>query len=177
LLSFTNLVELFVLADLRKVHGIPLQRVRTALRYVEDKLAIQRPLVRAEFKTDGIDLFVEQLIPDSKKSALLNASSGGQVAVREALSARLERVEWDEKKIAARLFPFVRSDTAAQPLTIVIDPRMGFGRPVIAKTGIRTSVVAERFRAGESAPDLARDYDVEVEQIEDAVRCEYQAAA
>lgn len=177
LLSFMNLVELFVLADLRKVHGVPLQRVRTALRYVEERLGTDRPLVHAEFETDGLDLFVEHLGKGRQDTSLINASAGGQITVREALAARLERVEWDHQKIAARLFPFVRPDLAAQPRSIVIDPRLGFGRPVIATKGIRTSIVAERFRAGESAPDLARDYGVDVEQIEDAVRCEYKTAA
>jgi uncharacterized protein (DUF433 family) len=177
LLSFINLVELFVLADLRKIHGVPLQRVRAALGYVERTLGIARPLAHARFKTDGLDLFVEHLAPDLAGSALVNASAGGQVTVREALEARLARVEWDRRGMAVRLFPLVRSDAAVQPKSIVLDPRRGFGRPVIAKTGIRASIVAERYRAGESARELAHDYGVDVEQIEDAVRCEIATAA
>lgn len=176
LLSFINLVELFVLADLRKTHGVPLQRVRPALGYVERTLGIERPLAHARFKTDGLDLFVEHLTT-GPSGALVNASAGGQVTVREALEARLARVEWDRSGVAARLFPLVRSDAAAQPRSIVLDPLRGFGRPVIAKTGIRASIVAERYRAGESASELAIDYGLEVEQIEDAVRCEIATAA
>ena len=107
----------------------------------------------------------------------MNASAGGQVTVREALEARLARVEWDRRGVAERLFPLVRSDAAAQPRSIVLDPLRGFGRPVIAKTGIRASILAERYRAGESALELASDYGVEVEQIEDAIRCEIATAA
>ncbi|MBC8067593.1 MAG: DUF433 domain-containing protein [Deltaproteobacteria bacterium] len=176
-LSFINLVELFVLADLRRVHGLSLQRVRTGLRYVERELGIERPLVHAKFRTNGVDLFVDHLVDDAGTAKLIEASGSGQVAIREALQARLARVDWDRHKIAARLFPFVRGELVPQPRTIVIDPRTGFGRPVIATTGIRTSVVAGRFRAGESAPDLARDYNLEVGQIEDAVRCEIASAA
>lgn len=177
LLSFINLVELFVLADLRRVHGVPMQRVRTALEFVEQRLGVQRPLVRAEFKTNGIDLFVEHLTDGSHDAALVNASADGQLGLRAALESRLQRVEWDAKRIAARLFPFVRADSPEQPRTIMIDPQMGFGRPVIAGTGIRTSIIAERFRAGESAQELARDYNVTLERIEDAVRCEFATAA
>jgi uncharacterized protein (DUF433 family) len=177
LLSFINLVELFVLADLRKTHGVPLQRVRAALGYVERTLGIGKPLAHMRFKTDGLDLFVEHLVLEPSVAALVNASAGGQVTVREALEARLARVEWDRRGLAVRLFPLVRSDAAIQPRSIVLDPLRGFGRPVIAKTGIRASIVAERYRAGESARDLATDYGVEVEQIEDAVRCEISTAA
>jgi len=177
LLSFINLVELFVLADLRRVHRVPMQRIRTALRYVEQRLGIPRPLVNVRFKTDGIDIFVEQLAERDTKSALVNASAGGQLAIRVALEARLARVEWDDAGIAARLFPLVRRDSAAQPRSIVMDPLRGFGRPVLASTGIQTSIVADRFFAGESYQELADDYRVSAELIEDAVRCENRAAA
>jgi uncharacterized protein (DUF433 family) len=177
LLSFINLVELFVLADLRRTHRVPLQRVRAALDFVEEKLGISQPLAHLRFKTDGLDLFVEHLAKGSKRAALVNVSGGGQVAVREALEARLARVEWDKAGMAARIFPLVRSEAVVQPRSIVLDPRRGFGRPVIAATGIRASVVAERYRAGESALELANDYNVDVEQIEDAIRCEISAAA
>lgn len=177
LLSFSNLVELFVLADLRRDHGVPLQRVRAALRYVRETLGIDRPLIRAEFKTDGVDLFLEHIVEHQDGAALVNASAQGQLGMRAALEARLERVEWDAHKIAKRLFPFVRPQAVGQPRTIMIDPRMGFGRPVIADTGIRTNIIVERFRAGESAPELARDYNVHLGAIEDALRCEIPAAA
>jgi uncharacterized protein (DUF433 family) len=36
--------------------------------------------------------------------------------------------------------------------------------------------VVERYRAGETIEDLARDYGVEVDLIDDAVRCELRAA-
>lgn len=177
LLSFLNLVELFVLADMRKTHGVPLQRVRAALRFVERTLRIDRPLAHAKFKTDGMDLFIEELGKGLHEGVLVNASAGGQLPVRQALEHRLARVEWDARGLAVRLFPLVRADDGDQPRTIVMDPTRGFGRPVIASAGIRASVIAERYRAGESASDLAKDYGVCVEQIEDAVRCEIPTAA
>jgi uncharacterized protein (DUF433 family) len=55
--------------------------------------------------------------------------------------------------------------------------RRGFGQPIIAGTGIRARIVAERYRAGESIVDLAKDYGVELEKIEDAIRCKTREAA
>ena len=177
LLSFINLVELFVLADLRRIHRVPLQRIRSALHYVERQLGIARPLVDQRFETDGIDLFVEHLDDPRAAAALVNASAGGQLTIRGTLESRLARVEWDQAGIAARLFPLVRRDAAEQPRSIVMDPLRGFGRPVLTDTGIRTSVVADRFLAGESYRELAEDYGVPPELIEDAVRCEIRPAA
>ncbi|WP_437483271.1 DUF433 domain-containing protein [Sorangium sp. So ce1014] len=79
---------------------------------------------------------------------------------------------------AARLYPWVRSTgIGSQPKTIVVDPRRGFGQPVLAGTGIEARIVTERYRAGESVRLLAKDYGVEIEKIEDAIRCEMREAA
>jgi uncharacterized protein (DUF433 family) len=163
LLAFSHLVEAFVLAAMRRGHGVALQRVRKAMRYVERELHVERPLIHAKFKTDGVDLFVEQW------GKLVNASKDGQVSMRGALESSLKRVDWDSNGLALRLFPLVRA-TDPQPKSIVIDPERGFGRPTLAGTGIRVDVVVERYRAGESPAELAADYRVAVELIDDAVR-------
>lgn len=59
-----------------------------------------------------------------------------------------------------------------EPRSIVIDPRVAFGRPVLAGTGIPTALVAERYKAGETMEDLAKDYERDRVDIEEAVRCE-----
>lgn len=171
LLSFSNLIEAFVLASMRQVHGISMQRVRKALRYVGIELGYTRPLIHAGFRTDGVSLFVQQA------DRLLNVSADGQTVLREVLEASLQRIDW-EGGFAARLYPWVRGGAPAQePRTIVIDPRRGFGQPSIAGTGIEARIVAGRYRAGESILTLAQDYGVGLEQVEDAIRCETREAA
>jgi uncharacterized protein (DUF433 family) len=170
-LSFSNLIEAFVLASMRRVHGVSMQRVRKALRFVGDELDYPRPLIHATFRTDGVNLFVQHA------GRLLDVSADGQAVLREVLDASLARIDW-EGDLAARLYPWVRGTAGGpQPKTIVVDPRLGFGQPVIAGTGIGARVVSERYRAGESIRALAKDYGVEIEQIEDAIRCETREAA
>jgi uncharacterized protein (DUF433 family) len=132
---------------------------------------LYRPLINAKFKTDGIDLFVEHY------GDLVNVSRDGQIAMREAIESSLQRIEWDKKGLAVRLFPLVRGADAAQPRAVVVDPLRGFGRPTLVGTVIRTTVVAERYRAGDSIAELAKDYGVTTELVEDAVRCELRAAS
>ena len=60
---------------------------------------------------------------------------------------------------------------------VVIDPDISFGRPVIAGTGITTSIIAERYKAGESIADLGHDYGRPRNEIEEAIRCELPAKA
>jgi uncharacterized protein (DUF433 family) len=96
--------------------------------------------------------------------------------MRDALASSLRRVDWDRQGLAVRLFPLVRAAGTEQPRTIVIDPERGFGRPTLAGKGVRVDIVVERYRAGETIEELARDYGVSVELIDDAVRCELRAA-
>lgn len=173
-LSFWNLVEVWVLSSIRKEHGISMQKARKAVDYVETKLGIERPLISAEFKTDGLDLFVDHLGHTLKVS-----DRSGQASLREWVGRYLTRVSYDDK-LAASIYPFVRSfskPNEEQPRAVLIDPRYGFGRPVIAGTGIRTDIIVSRYVAGESTAALAEDYSLSPEKIEDAIRAELLEAA
>lgn len=129
------------------------------------------PLISHELETDGLDLFIEQY------GQLINISQAGQTAMRQIISAALRRVDRDPAGVPVKLYPFTRSAMEDTPAMIVIDPRLSAGRPVIAGTGLATQLIAERYKAGESITDLARDYERGNAEIEEAIRCELQAAA
>ena len=57
----------------------------------------------------------------------------------------------------------------------MIDPRVSFGRPTAAGSGISTAALVDRVDAGEDIQTLADDYRLDVAQIEDAVL--YEKAA
>jgi len=58
LLSFVNLVEVHVLAAIRRQHRIQLPRVRRAIEFSSRRFRTQHPLADEQFATDGVDLFV-----------------------------------------------------------------------------------------------------------------------
>jgi uncharacterized protein (DUF433 family) len=164
LLSFTNLVEIHVLRAIRKHHKIQLDKVRKALDYIYEQFQVPHPLAHKEFRTDGVDLFIE------KYGSLIKASKAGQTDLKDALNTHLERIEPDATGLAIKLYPFTRSHEEDNPRILVIDPRIAFGRLVIADTGIATSVLAERHHAGDSIDDLADDYECDRSIIEEAIR-------
>ncbi len=170
-LSFMNLVEAHVLDAIRREHEIPLVKVRRALDYLKRQFPSRHPLADQRFETDGLDLFVERY------GSLINISREGQLAVRHLLEAHLRRIERDETGLAVRLFPFTRRRELEEPRVVVIDPRVSFGRPVLVGTGIPTSVIAERYKAGESMDQLADDYGRQRLEIEEAIRCELEVQA
>lgn len=173
LLSFSNLCELHVLSAIRRLHRIPLPKVRDSVSYLRTRLDSDRPLLDREFRTNGIDLFVKHA------SKLLNVSKQGQEALRGEFEVALARIERDHTGTPVRLFPFSRSSATEkeQPKAVVIDPRLSFGRPVLLRVAVPTEVIVDRFRAGDSVPEMAGDYGVGQEEIEEALRFEQRLAA
>jgi uncharacterized protein (DUF433 family) len=168
LLSFINLVELFVLTAIRR-HGVALPQVRRALDYLKKRFPSPHPLADNEFETNGVDLFVE------KFGEYLNLSREGQIEIRGLIEARLRCVLRDEAGMPLKLYLSPRADIDRG--IVVIDPRLGFGRPVIEGTGIRTEVIVGRFSAGETIDSIAEDYGRSRTEIEEIVRSELPLAA
>ncbi len=166
-LSFMNLVEAYILAGMRRQHGVGLPQIRRALDYVREACNVERPLIDQSFQTDGRFLFIKEL------ERLINASKGGQLAMPDLLP-QLQRVERDPSGFPIKLYPRTRtgsaSDPASDPKIVVMNPRVSFGRPSVG--GVPTSAIWSRFRAGDSPSHLAEDYGLPPEAIEEAIRCE-----
>ncbi|HYX23460.1 MAG TPA: DUF433 domain-containing protein [Thermoanaerobaculia bacterium] len=165
-LSFSNLIEAHVLSALRKQYRVRIDEIRTALEYACKQLGVERVLLSKELRVMIGNIFLQH--PDK----LINVGKGGQEAMPEILQAYLERIEWDVRGVPTRMYPLTRFDYRNAPRFVTIDPVVAFGRPVIERKAIKTSVIAERFKAGESIEEIAEDYDLEAFEIEEAVRYE-----
>jgi len=167
-LSFVNFVELHVLSALRRVHSIPLPKIRRSIEYLADRYPdVEHPLADLDLLTDGLDVWLEEL------GRLVAVSGHGQMGIRDVLEAHLERVDRGPGGKALRLFPFPRpADSVQQPRSIVVDPEIAFGRPALAETGIATRVIAGRFDAGESLESLVEDFCRPPDEILEAIRWE-----
>lgn len=170
-LSFVNLVELLVLAAIRRKHKVPLPQVRKAVAFLRKKFPSPHPLADNDFQTNGVDLFVE------KFGQLLNISRDGQIAIKELIQDYLQLVERDTRGVPVKLhLPRVHRPTQERG-AVVIDPRIGFGRPVLDGRGVRVEVILDRFRAGEPIASLADDYAISEDVIEEIIRNEIPLAA
>ena len=167
MLSFMNLVEAHVLGGIRRLENVPFVKVRLGLSYLEERAPSPHPLADWLFETDGVNLFVREL------GGLVNISQNGQVEMEEIVSRYLRRIDRNINVGAVRLYPFLKKDpTHDEPKRVMIDPLISFGRPVLVGTGVPTDVIAERFYAGDTFDDLAKDYDITPGQVEEAVRYE-----
>ena len=163
--SFIDLVEVIAIGRLRE-KGFSLRRIRQINEYCRLALQKLRPLVTETFKTSGRDVFVM-----ASSGYLLNVlHQAGMQAWDEVLDPFLDTLDYEEE-IARRWWP----EGKGEP--VVVDPDYGFGLPVIAGSGIRTEIVAERHRAGDTNEEIAYDFGVEVPQVEAALRYEMPSAA
>lgn len=164
-LSFLNLLELHILKGLRRDLGVSFQRIRRALDEYRETERSDHPLLDPRLETDGIHLFLH----DGEE--YLNLNRPKQRGIPQVLSTYLHRIDRLENR-EFRFFPFVVSEVADEPRMIEMSPRVAFGKPVLANTGITTEVIAGRFKARDSIADLADEYGVSTSMIEDAVRWE-----
>jgi len=169
-LSFAKLLECYMLSSMRAIYDVRIPRVRKALATLAKYVNHRHPLIEQVFQTNRRDLFIEHL------GEVINLSKGGQIEIRGIINLYLERVESDPKGLR-KLYPFVMQPKPNEPKLILINLAVGFGKPVIAGTGISTTVVASRFNARESIDDLASEYRVKPQQIEEAIRWEQRTAA
>jgi uncharacterized protein (DUF433 family) len=170
-LSFMNLLECHMLSALRSSYSIRLPKVRTALKTLSHLFPSAHPLIDSNLETDSVDVFLRQF-----GGELVNLSRGGQLGMQEILNIHLRRIEISHDGIL-RFFPFVEQRTESEPKVIVMTPTVAFGRPVISGTAITTALVASRFHARESVPDLAEEYQVTIREIEEAIRLESRSLA
>jgi uncharacterized protein (DUF433 family) len=173
LLSFNNLCELHMLAAIRRHYRVSMPSVRDSVEFVRKQLKMDRPLLSNEFRTNGVHLFIEHA------GVMLNTSREGQASLSPAFEQDLSRVERDARGTPIRLFPVTRgaSMSRSQPLAVVVDPHLAFGRPVLATAGVTTAVIQDRFLAGDSPVEMAEDYHVDESDIWEAIRFEHRLAA
>ena len=164
--SFNNLAEAHVLKAMRKIHNLPLQRIRKALKELAKRRHTDHPLLDEYFETDGVDLCIRE------DGDVVNLSRHSQKEFREFVSLYLQRVDRNANGRVISLHPFIAEDLGYEPKTISISPAVSFGKPVLTGTGISTSVIVGRFHARDSMLDLAAEYQVSISVLEDAIRWE-----
>jgi uncharacterized protein (DUF433 family) len=167
LLSFKNLVECYVLEVIRASHNIHLRTIRYSLATALQKYPSQHPFADYLLSTRGGHIYLDD-------RHLVDLSRGGQFAFRELMDSSFRRVERNDTGLAKRLFPFTEKAQMLQgraeaSRTVVIDPTVSFGMPVLAGSRITTGFLASRYRGGDSISTLAEDYGREEREIEEAL--------
>ena len=139
-----------------------MRNLRTALEVAQNKFGINNLLLNPDLKMGAGELFLDRY------GKLINLSKSGQYAMKKFLNTHLERVDYGSDSLPSRFYPFLLDDSNRKKV-IVIDPKISFGKPVVARKNISTSIITDRVDAGEDIQDVAFDYDLDPQDIEDAI--------
>jgi uncharacterized protein (DUF433 family) len=152
-----------------RVHKVETQNIRAALQDKRNSHGLHALASRA-LLTEDIQLLARDL------GGVGNRFKPTEQNLVDVISAYRKRIEWEDNEPAV-LFPFPTANAVEGRKSVMIDPRISFGRRVISGTGIVIEIVAERFHAGESIDDLAKDYRRDRLEIEGVLRFEPALAA
>jgi uncharacterized protein (DUF433 family) len=169
-LSFMNLLECHMLSAMKENYDLRIPKIRKAIASLNRRLHYRHALIEAPLFTNRVDVILREI--DDRYVNL--SGKEGQLVMPELLM-HFERIVRDENGL--RFFPFVVGKGQNEPRTILMTPTVSFGKPVISGTGISTAVIASRFNARESITDLADEYGLKANQIEEAIRWESRPTA
>jgi uncharacterized protein (DUF433 family) len=159
LFDFEDLVSLLVIAQLwqREVH---ITEIRRGIEVLREELGVDRPLAHVDapsrLATVGRAFF-------ANIGEWADAGKGFQLAFQPMIEPVLRPLEYDSDGMA-QLWRPVDLVTAT--------PVVQAGTPCVEATRVPTTTIDGLVRVGEDIEDIAFDLDLQIEQIEAALRFE-----
>jgi len=171
-IGFLDLLELRIVREFVNV-GVPLSIVRRCLEAAKTLFDAAYPLTTQRFLTDGRTVFAEAM-KDDPDAALLDLRTR-QYAFKSIIKPSLYAgIEYDGER-AARWYPDARTKS------VMLDPDIQFGKPVVARSAIPTAALYLAYVAEGSddsaASTVARIYEVPRKDVLAAVRFETELKA
>jgi uncharacterized protein (DUF433 family) len=171
-IPFIGFAEAYVLSSFRKA-GLPLQRIRPAVEILAKEIGVDHALASKSLYTDGAEVLFDYGSRNGSQDLMdLTVVRTQQRQFTKVVKGYLKRIEYggDGWAESIRLSTY----SAAE---VIVDPRVGFGLPLLATGGARVEDLVDRFQAGDSVGEIAADFGVPADQVEDVIRVATRAAA
>ncbi len=167
--SFLDLIDLLFVKRFLK-HGFSLQRIRRALTEAESIVGGHHFAQRCYF-TDGQNIYLQ--VKDGAAENLLQLLSGGQWVIADVIKHFARQVDFDDTTgFADKWFPYGKQGR------VVLDPRVCFGAPTIARRGVRTANIYDLYQAeSRNVAEVASWMSLDPPDVEAAVTFEEALAA
>lgn len=165
--TWGEFVETGLLAQYRDV-GVPMQRLRPVVQALRKELGVPYPLAHARPLVLARELVirVQEDVGLEDELQIAYAPRTGQYLLTPRAAAFVDRIEWADDVAGA-----IR---AAPDSPVTFDPLRSFGSPTV--DGIRTDIIAELARSGESQERIATVYDLTPKLVRAAVDFEAKRA-
>lgn len=169
-LGFHDLLELRTVARFVE-HGVSLRVIRATIEAASQYLG-RYPLQSSRFLTDGKGIFLEAVERAGEDPHLLDVRRRQFVFDAVIRPSLFEGIEYDKTGQAQRWFPVPKRRT------VVLDPGVQFGEPIIAGAGVPTDTLYAAYQAeGKDRARVARLYRVTPQAVSAAVGFEQRLAA
>lgn len=169
-IPFVGLAESFVLAAMRKA-GVSLPHIRKALPPLQHAVGLEHALASRRLYTDGAAILYDYaqdgaIAPDAAEElAGLTRVVDGQRVFGEVVRDYLQRITYGDDGWATQLMlPYGERDL------LRIRPDQAGGHPLFVRGHAPVTSVLSRWRAGDTMADLAADFEIPAEDVEDALR-------
>ncbi|USQ95834.1 DUF433 domain-containing protein [Caulobacter sp. RL271] len=169
-LSFHDLIEARFIRAFRE-KGVSFQHLRKVASKAREDLKTVHPFASAKFVTDGRRIILDEIDEAGRRSLVdyLNDQRNFEHLVRDTI---LDGVSFDACDLAETWQP-----RAADAPGIIIDPRRAFGAPILARTGIRSEVIARSAKAEGSLSAVALAFGITEAEVKQALLFEERLAA
>lgn len=170
IVTWGEFVETSLLAKYRE-YGVAVQKLCPVVEKLRQELRTPFPLASRKLYVHERELVAEIQDANNLDSKLcFVVVRTGQYLLSPRAEMFYNATQWDEVSgEASEIQP-----NSGTPL-VRINPLHAFGEPAVRS--VKTSTIAEEFRTGESVAGIASDYELTIEQVEDALRFEIPSAA
>ncbi len=162
-IPFVGFAEAFVLGALRKA-GVPMQRIRPAVKQLNDEIGLDHALASERVYTDGAELIFDYA-SSTDDEQLLTVVRTGQEHLADVIREYLKPITYGNDGWVAKVR--LPAYTHAE---VTVDPTEAFGQPLLVHGGARVEDLVDRFKAGDGFADIAADFDVPSDEVEDVLR-------
>ncbi len=169
---FIGFAEAFVLSSFRRA-GVPLQRIRPAVEVLAKEIGVEHALASKCLYTDGAEVLFDYATKHGEREVMdLVVVRTQQRQFSEVVKGYLKRIHYggDGWADSVQLPTYENAE-------VIVDPRVAFGLPLVVHGGARVEDLVDRFQAGDSVADIAADFSVPPDQVEDVIRVATRAAA
>jgi uncharacterized protein (DUF433 family) len=169
---FIGFIEAYVLSSFRRA-GVPMQRIRPAVEVLAKEIGVDHALASKRLYTDGAEVLYDFATKEGEDDLMdLVVLRTKQRQFAHVVREYLKQIHYggDGWASSVKLPSYENAE-------VVVDPKIAFGLPLVVRGGARVEDLVDRFQAGDSVKEIATDFGVPADQVEDVIRVATRAAA
>lgn len=170
---FVGFTEAYVASVFHRVHGLKWSYIRKALGRIQSRTGLEHALASKLLYTDGAQIVVDESLDTSEDEAqamLLVEAVSDNYVFTDVIRDYLKRIEYAPDGWVQQIVLPTEEPVAA------VTPYKAYGQPLTLRGGARIVDILDRFEGNESFREIAEDFGLPSEDVEEVIRAFYKAA-